>query len=520
MNSQSIKFRLIATFLGIGIAFFMFIILVVPPKTKTTAENVMKDDVEFIVKLLTDNLSLGMLTRELDDGAALEQTLNILRGETISSVVVLDNNLQFVKGLKSESAKFNQDTIVNTKNELIVFATMNDSEGKKQGYVEIVFSKSKFISNINSFILYIWITSVIVLIVVVVLGTSLSNRITSPLKKSIGMLKNISSGEGDLTMRLPVNTKDEVGEQSELFNNFIKKLQLLMKDITVNASGLNQVSTELTDVASNTSGLADSMKSKSTNTSLVMDKVVSSLHQISSSSKDMALSVESVTSSIEEMSSSVNEVTKNCQAESVIALKANEEAIQAVEKMNQLGDSAKNIGKIVEVIQDISDQINLLALNATIEAASAGNAGKGFTVVAHEVKELAKQTAQATDSINTQINEMRTNTEQSINAIDKIRGIIEEVNTISQTIVTAVEEQSVTANAIAGNVGQANNLVRNIASSVEKSVSEIVNVSSNIQDVKTAADATQDGVNKNMTSVSRLSVVINKLTEIVGQFKV
>ncbi len=120
--------------------------------------------------------------------------------------------------------------------------------------------------------------------------------------------------------------------------------------------------------------------------------------------------------------------------------------------MDKLGAAAKSIGKVVEVINDIADQTNLLALNATIEVASAGEAGKRFAVVANEVKELAKQTAQATQEIQKQVEDMQTNTESAIKAIDSVSKVIEEVNEISQTIVSAVEEQSATVNEISRNV--------------------------------------------------------------------
>ena len=127
------------------------------------------------------------------------------------------------------------------------------------------------------------------------------------------------------------------------------------------------------------------------------------------------------------MSSSLNEVSKNCQKESQIAANANNQAKSTRDLMERLGVSSKEIGKVIEVINDIADQTNLLALNATIEAASAGEAGKGFAVVANEVKELAKQTAQATDQIGRQIEEMQNNTGNAVAAIEDITKIIEEI---------------------------------------------------------------------------------------------
>ncbi|MBN1980038.1 MAG: hypothetical protein JW795_00795 [Chitinivibrionales bacterium] len=520
MKLSSIKFQLITAFASIGMVFFLFTILFVPPKTKNTAENVMKDNVIFIVKLLSDNLALGMQTIDLDGGAALQQTLNLLQGNVISSVAILNKDMQFVKGMKSNKALYAKDTMVNLKSELIVFKTMKDGDGNTQGFVEITFSKSSFISNINEFTVFIWISGIIVLIAVAVFGTSLSNKITSPLKKSIDMLKNISTGEGDLTLRLQVLSKDEVGKQSEYFNVFISKLQALVKKIAANTNGLNDISRELSGVASDASQLVDIMKRETTKTSTVMEHVVNSLKEISESTKDMASSVSSVATAIEEMSSSFNDVAKNCQNELIIAENANKKANEAGQMMQKLGDSAKKIEKIIGVIQDISDQTNLLALNATIEAASAGDAGKGFAVVANEVKLLAKQTAQATDEIKKQIGEMQQQTDVSIKSISEIIGIIESVNTISQTMVSAVEEQSVTTNNIAKNIQDVNTIVHEIATNVESNSSEIVAVYSNINDVGNAANDTQKGAQKNSENIGKLTTVISELTSIINQFKV
>jgi methyl-accepting chemotaxis protein len=220
------------------------------------------------------------------------------------------------------------------------------------------------------------------------------------------------------------------------------------------------------------------------------------------------------------MSSSLNEVSKNCQKESQIASNANSQAKSTRDMMERLGVSSKEIGKVIEVINDIADQTNLLALNATIEAASAGEAGKGFAVVANEVKELAKQTAQATDQIGRQIEEMQNNTTSAVTAIEEITKVIEEINSISHTIVSAVEEQSATVNEIAKTVGGASQAATEIAKNVGESAKGLVEVSSNIQGVNKAATDTAGGVANIRQSAQDLSKLALGLQKIVGQFKV
>jgi methyl-accepting chemotaxis protein len=220
------------------------------------------------------------------------------------------------------------------------------------------------------------------------------------------------------------------------------------------------------------------------------------------------------------MSSSINEVAKNCQKESQIAADASREARSTKEQIERLGSASKEIGKVIDVINHIADQTNLLALNAKIEAASAGEAGKGFAVVANEVKELAKQTAQATGEIARQVEEMQTSTDSAVKAVERITTVIDEVNTISQTIVSAVEEQSATVNEIAKNIGGASSAATKIAKNVGESAKGLSEVSSNIQGVNGAARNTAEGMNQIKTSANDLAKLASGLRKLVDQFKV
>ncbi len=165
---------------------------------------------------------------------------------------------------------------------------------------------------------------------------------------------------------------------------------------------------------------------------------------LASAAEEMSTSVSTVANAIEEMASSLKEVSGSASQASSVAGKAAEFADKTRDTVNHLGKSADQIGKVVELIKGIASQTNLLALNATIEAASAGDAGKGFAVVANEVKELAKQSAQATEDIRQQIDEIQNNSDSAISAINEITEIIKEMNTNKQTIANAQEQQTVT----------------------------------------------------------------------------
>ena len=173
--------------------------------------------------------------------------------------------------------------------------------------------------------------------------------------------------------------------------------------------------------------------------------------------------------------------------------------------MSKLGDSSTEIGQVIKVITSIAQQTNLLALNATIEAARAGEAGKGFAVVANEVKELAKETAKATEDISRKIEAIQSDTKAAVGAIASISEVINQVNGISNTIATAVEEQNATTNEMARNVGEA-----------ARGSGEIT---SNIAGVTEAAASTSRGAVDTQKAAAELSKLATSLRELVERYK-
>src|SRR5947209_7514340 len=181
-------------------------------------------------------------------------------------------------------------------------------------------------------------------------------------------------------------------------------------------------------------------------------------------------------------------------------------ADNANQTVSKLGESSVEIGKVIKVITSIAQQTNLLALNATIEAARAGEAGKGFAVVANEVKELAKQTAKATEDISRKIMAIQTDTKGAVEAIGSITGVIGHINDISGTIATAVEEQSVTTN----------EMTRNVADAATGSGE----ITRNIEGVAEAARGTSTSAQESQKAANDLADMAAHLRGMVGQFKI
>ena len=224
---------------------------------------------------------------------------------------------------------------------------------------------------------------------------------------------------------------------------------------------------------------------------------------VSSAAEEVSKNVQTLAVATEEMSASIREIASGSGESARVAQQAVEVAREAQAAVQQLGQSSTEIGNVVKVINSIASQTNLLALNATIEAARAGEAGKGFAVVAHEVKELAKETARATEDITNRISGIQANTNSTSQAISSIGKIIENISSLSSTIASAVEEQTATTNEMSRNVSEAargsNEIAHNVAS------------------VATAAEHTSTGATNSLQAARQLSDMSTRLSTIVKE---
>jgi methyl-accepting chemotaxis protein len=274
-------------------------------------------------------------------------------------------------------------------------------------------------------------------------------------------------------------------------NKTADTLQSSMKSIARNAQALSSSSQQLAATSQQMSGNAEE-------TSAQANTVATATQQVTTNLNSVATGAEEMTSTVQSISSNAGEAAK-------VAAEAVKTANGANATVAKLGESSAEIGQVIKVITSIAQQTNLLALNATIEAARAGEAGKGFAVVANEVKELAKQTAKATEDISQKITAIQVDTKRAVEAIGSITGIINQINDISGTIATAVEEQSATTNEMSRNVQEA-----------AKGSGEI---SQNIQGVATAAESTTRGAQDTLKAAQQLTEMATQLRTLVEQFK-
>jgi methyl-accepting chemotaxis protein len=363
-----------------------------------------------------------------------------------------------------------------------------------------------------------------IIIILFVLGagviTYISLKITIPIKHAGEMLKDIAQGEGDLTKRLKVETKDEVGEMAEWFNKFIETIQKIIKDVAQNANQVREASVELSEISKQMTSGAEQTSEKANVVAAAGEEMSSNMSSVAAATEEAATNVNMVATAAEQMITTINEIAQNSEKASNISGEAVAQTQSASNKVNELGSAANEIGKVVETITEISEQVNLLALNATIEAARAGEAGKGFAVVANEIKDLAKQTAEATQEIKGKIGAIQDSTGTTVSEIGQILKVINDVNDIVSSIATAVEEQSVTTKEIAENVVQASQGIQEVNENVAQSSIVAGDIAKDIENVNQASGEMSNSSNHVNMSAEALARLSEKLNEMVGKFKV
>ncbi|WP_448641645.1 methyl-accepting chemotaxis protein [Geodermatophilus sp. URMC 63] len=295
---------------------------------------------------------------------------------------------------------------------------------------------------------------------------------------------------GDLTVAPEVDTQDELGRMAAALGAAQENLRTVLTAVAASADAVASSSGELSATSTRISGSAEETSAQS--------------GRVAAAAEEVSRNVQTVAAGAEQMGASIREIATNAAAASDVAARAVTAAETTTATVAKLGESSAEIGNVVKVITSIAEQTNLLALNATIEAARAGEAGKGFAVVANEVKELAQETAKATEDIARRVEAIQKDTGAAVGAIGEISSIVAQISDRQTTIASAVEEQTATTNEMSRSVSEAAQGSSQIAGT--------------IGGVSTAAAATTSALDESRTAVEELSRMAGDLRTAVGRF--
>jgi methyl-accepting chemotaxis protein len=363
----------------------------------------------------------------------------------------------------------------------------------------------KSVAEANSDQIIMLVTLVIALISSLILALVISGSIISPIKRVVHILHDIASGEGNLTSRIDIKSNDEMGELARYFNQFIEKLQGIISNVAQNT-------TLVSSAAKHLMATADKIATGAEKVAVQASTVATAGEEMSSTSGEIAQSCQMAAEGSNHASSAANagadvvEGTVRVMAQIASRVQATAKTVES------LGSRSDQIGDIVATIQDIADQTNLLALNAAIEAARAGEQGRGFAVVADEVRALAERTTKATREISEMIKAIQTETKGAVTAMEE--GVRE--------VETGTAEAGKSGQALHEILEQVNAVtlqIRQVATAAEQQTATTSEISSNIYQITEVVQETARGAQESASAAGQLARTAEELQRLVGQFK-
>ncbi len=532
MKLSSMKTKIVALLVTVGVILGCFVAFYTPHQATSLGTKILINDTRFIAKLLSENLSLGMQTMFFDDGASLEQTLSLLKmnesseESAITNVWVYDKDLKLVANLKDQGShaarlsKGSEFNLTDEENNVLAWSPLYDAENTLIGYVDIEFSKAFLQEAASQTTFTALLISAILIGIVLLVGLYFGTKMAKPISQLATIAESVSMG--DINCKIDITSNDEVGVLATSFRRLINYMQEL-SDVAEQVAA-NDL-TKSVEPKSDKDVLGNSFKTMITNLSSMVHqikdnaiKLANAANEISSSSEQMSKGTRDQTDQVSEVSKAIDRMTaivlesfentgKATEAsksasetastggqlvsDTVIGMqKISDVVSESAASISSLAKSADQIGEIIGVINDIADQTNLLALNAAIEAARAGEQGRGFAVVADEVRKLAERTGNATGEITNMIKGIQVETEKAVNSMesgiqevdkgrdlaDKAGNSLNEIVNMSQRVMemiqemaAASEEQSDAAEQISKNIEYISSITRQTATGAEQS---------------------------------------------------
>ncbi len=346
-----------------------------------------------------------------------------------------------------------------------------------------------------------------------------TNTLVRPIAQAAGLMQDIAEGEGDLTRRILVHTRDEIGALANGFNIFVEKIRGIVEQLSGNAGTMASFSSQMSILAQQMGDSVRAMSARTGAVAMAAEEASANNHAVAASMEEATTNLTTVTGATQEMNDTIGRIVVNSDKARTISEEAGSQAQQLTALMQQFGMAAQEIGQVTETINDISSQTNLLALNATIEAARAGEAGKGFAVVASEIKELAKQTAAATEDIKGRVSGVQQSASGAMTDIERITIVIGEVGHLVADIATAIEQQAAITRNVVENIAQASTGVQQANSQVAQTVSVAETMAREIAGINSVVAGIRDGGEQVQSNSIELAQLAGQLNALVGQFK-
>jgi len=341
-------------------------------------------------------------------------------------------------------------------------------------------------------------------------------KIVKPIQEDAAFAEALA--DGDLTRQVAVDQDDEMGDLAKALNAMSSHLNMMIRQISEGVGTLADSSGSMSAIAAQMLSGAENTVSKSNTVAAASEEMNVNMESIAAAMEQASTNVKTVASSAAEISDSLEKVTQSTSQAQDITMEAVSKTEQASSQVHELGEAAEEIGMVTETIKAISDKTNLLALNATIEAARAGDAGKGFAVVANEIKDLAQQTAEATEDIAKKLKGVQKSTSDTVQEIGDVTEVINQVAEIVATITEAVSQQNDTTSEISENVMQASQGLDEINENVNQTSQAVSQVAAEISEVNEGASEISNSSAMVRQSAQELGELAETLKKMVQQF--